>query len=272
MMQMNRTTLILMCLTGAPLWTLTEPEVDIYLQNLHRHHPSFHDRLATVLEDAVGTPYANGPLGEGPAGTHDQDPLMDLSRVDCVTLVEQAIALASSRSYDDAFKRLQTIRYNGGIVDFEARNHFMETDWVESNAFCRNVTGTLGLPTRKDTRTISRREFFARVKAPELGQTTQDRELTLEYIPCSSAKEAAAAMPSPSLVCFIGKLDWLFVLHCGVFVRDHDGNDRLYQASSKAQRVMVGTLADFLKDTDRYLGFTVYEIHEPSASVTVPLP
>lgn len=261
---MTRAMLILAYLAGTPLWTLTGTGVDAYLQALHRQNTSFHDRLAKVLDDAVGTPYANGPLGEGPAGTHDKDPLMDLSRVDCVTLVEQAIALASSHSYDETFRRLQAIRYKGGVVTFEARNHFMETDWVENNTFCRNVTGALGLPTQADTRTISRREFFVRVNAPELGQTTEDRELVLEYIPCSQAKAATAVMPSPSLVCFVGKVNWLFVLHCGVFIRDQEGNGRLYQASSKAGRVMVGSLEDFLKATDRYLGFTVHKICEPA--------
>ena len=143
--------------------------------------PDFAGRLADVVERSLGTPYDPGPLGEGPGGKYDADPIVDFSRVDCVTFVEQSLALAASKSRAEAVELLQRIRYKDGVIDYETRNHFMETDWFPNNPFAatRRVTsgGTVGV-----TRTISRKAFFAKVKAPELGQDTPDRKMTVAYV------------------------------------------------------------------------------------------
>jgi hypothetical protein len=256
--------LLAACLSGGQaLHAMTPAEVDRYLSELQARAPEFEARLADVAARAVGTPYHGGPLGEGPTGTHDKDPLIDLSRVDCVTFVEQCIALAASKSYDEAVERLQKIRYRDGRIDFEARNHFMETDWFPNNPFCRDATADLGVPTATVIRTISRREFFKKVEAPELGQDTPDREVSLVYVPSSRVAEAESRLPSPALVCFIGNVDWLFATHCGLYVRDDAGQGHLYHASTTDKRVVKVSLPEYVGSQERFLGFTAYRIGDP---------
>lgn len=249
---------------GLPLFQMADADVDAYLADLRGRETAFDGRLADVVARSVGTPYANGPLGEGPGAKYDPDPLVDFSRVDCVTFVEQSVALAASKSRQEAVDRLQGIRYKGGTVDFEARNHFMETDWFPNNAFCRDVTRELGVPTEPVTRTISRRAFFEKMKAPELGQDTPDRTLEVAYVPRSAAAAAEAQLPSPAIVGFVGKLDWLFVVHCGLYIRDASGQGKLYHASVPDKRVVAAGFADYLDRNERFLGFVAYKVDEPS--------
>jgi len=255
--------LTLTLLAASRLSEMTPCEVDDYLCNLEHNGASFQARLVQVAKDALGTPYADGPLGEGPKGTHDQDPLMDLAHVDCVTYIEQCIALAASTSYAEAFQKLQRIRYEDGQIDYESRNHFMVADWITNNAFCKDVTKKLKVETATVSRTISRKDFFQLVKAPELGQDTPDNDIELTYVPVDEVAQAEPNLPSPAIVVFVGKIDWLFALHCGLYVREPEGEGRLYHASSKAGEVVAVGLTDYLRDTDRYLGFTAYAVNAP---------
>lgn len=247
-----------------PLGDMDPAGVDEYVQQLQREHPTFEQRLTAVVHQSLGTAYADGPLGEGPDGAYDSDPLIDLARVDCVTFMEQSIALAVGTTYDEAFDRLQQIRYVDGVIDYEHRNHFFVTDWLANNPFCIEITGDLGAPTKQITRTISRKGFFERVNAPELGHTTADVSETLTIVPSKHVDDAEAAISSPAIVVFVGKVDWLFALHTGLFIPDADGGGTLYHASSKSGEVVAADLSDYVAEQrGRYLGIAVYRVTAP---------
>jgi len=180
-----------------------------------------------------------------------------------VTFVEQSIALASSASYENALRTLQQIRYRDGQIAFETRNHFMISDWIANNTFCRDVTREVGVPTKTIARTISRKDFFKRAGAPDLSRDTPDRTIQLTYVASTDARAAERKLPSPALVVFVAKEDWLFALHCGFYVRDDAGEGLLYHASSKDRRVTVTDFVDYVEKSSRYLGFTAYKIAEP---------
>lgn len=253
-----------LCTAATPLAAMPPEAVTDWLRDLRAYSTDFDSRLESVAHAALGTPYADSPLGEGPDGTHDRDPLMDLGRVDCVTFIEQSIALAHASSYQEAFDTLQRIRYKDGIIDYERRNHFFIADWIANNTFCTDLSQTLGVETTPLTRTISRRGFFDRTKAPELGRDIPDQVMTIRYVPLAQAVEAERKLPSPCLIVFVGRTDWLFALHCGLFVRDASGKGTLLHASSRQGKVVAQPLPDYLDENKtRYLGFTAYRIHEP---------
>jgi len=247
---------------GLPIYEMPLSDVDAYLSGLRDRHSSFSERVCEVAGRSLGTPYEGDPLGEGPDGRYDKDPLMDLSRVDCVTFVEQTIALAAADSYKSAFDLLQKIRYKKGEIAFEKRNHFMIADWIANNSFCRDVSGNLGVSTELVTRKMGRKHFYEAKKLPDLARDATEETLTLAYVPVSAVAEAEKRLPSPALVLFIGKVDWLFTLHCGIYVRSVDGQGLLYNASSKAGKVVADSLSSCFA-SGRYLGFTAYEIGDP---------
>lgn len=251
---------------GGQLFEMSQAEVDEYIQDLAAQGKTFGERVEAAARKGLGTPYADGPLGEGPAGAYDTDPLVDFSKADCVTYVEQSIALGSASTYSGMFDLLQRIRYKNGDISFEARNHFMISDWIANNGFCVNVTRALDVQTQSVTRLISKKGFFARVNAEGLGKDIGDEEVTLHYVPSGAAAASEKALPSPALLVFIGKVDWLFSLHCGLFLRDGKGSGKLYHASSKAAGVVAADLDAYVAGQgDRYIGFTAYAITEPPA-------
>jgi len=261
---MNTWAIVLLSAFGATVYDQAPSETDAYLTQLHQQESTFQTRLERVIADSLGTPYHDGPLGEGPGAPYDPDPIIDLSRVDCVTFVEQSVALANAPSLAQATKVLQDYRYKDGQVDFLHRNHFMLVDWVPNNPWCEEISADLGIETRKVTRTISKAGFFRRVKAPELGHEIPDRDVTVTYIPIEQAAAVAKAIEKPALVVFIGHVDWLFALHCGIYLPGGSEGGQLVHASSKAGKVAAMDLATYAaSQSERYLGMAVYEIREP---------
>ena len=259
-MLMTAFAIMLTATAVTPLYEMAPLEVDTYLRGLHAAEPSFAGRIIDIAQRSLGTPYHGDPLGEGPSGKVDQEPLMDLTRVDCVTFVEQTIALASSTTYLDALANLQRIRYRGSAVAFEQRNHFMTADWVVNNAFCRPISAELGVQSAKATRTIGRKYFFELKELPDCAAEAENPVLTLTYVPGERAAQAAAQLPSPALILLIGKVDWLFALHCGLHIRDDAGVSHLYHASSKSEAVVAVDFAEVFENTARYIGFAAYAI------------
>ena len=248
----------------APLYTQSPDEVTAFLSDIHAAHPTFEARVAAIADAAVGTPYHDGPLGEGPGAPYDDGPQIDLTRADCVTFVEQVIALAESHTHSETVDRLQRIRYRDGDIRFEKRNHFMLADWVHHNPFAHEVTGDLGVATETVTRSVGRKKFFGFHDAQEFIDTATDETRSVVVIPPHAVAAAEAEIPSPSLICFVGKVDWLFALHCGLYLRDESGQGRLYHASSKASEVVAMSLTEYMASQDgRYLGITVHRLDEP---------
>lgn len=258
--------LTLMCVLSGPA-EMTPAETGAWLKALHEKHASYAARLDAVARAAADTPYAGGPLGEGPSGAYDPDPLMDLTRVDCVTYIEQCAALAARLSYREAWDTLQRIRYRDGIIGFETRNHFMVADWLANNTWCADRTAQLGVPVQTLTRTISRKDFFKRVDAPALGQDLPGEEITIQYVATNDAVAAKDTLPTPGLVVFVGNIDWLFALHTGLYLRDDGGAGGLWHASSRAERVVRTDLVAYLEEhAERYRGFMVFEVGAPAWS------
>lgn len=84
----------------------------------------------------LGAAYVLDPLGEGTG--YDPDPLIRFDAFDCTTFVETVLA-------DGDVERLNKIRYAGGVVAFENRNHFIETDWLPNNSdLVENVSAQYG--------------------------------------------------------------------------------------------------------------------------------
>jgi Protein of unknown function (DUF1460) len=103
------------------------------------------ERLVRASERFLGTPYGVSPLGEGEGV--DKDPRLRWDSVDCVTFVEETMALSYAHTPDEVLPRLDAIRYRGGTPEYAARNHLMEAGWLPANAeagFVRDATHTLG--------------------------------------------------------------------------------------------------------------------------------
>src|SRR4051794_15807463 len=110
-------TLAAVCLAGCasaprgPFRAPSSDEVRTELRRLHKGAAPLAARIEAVSERFLGTPYKLGPLGEGPDGEFDRDPLARYDQFDCTTLVETTLALALESDLTAAERTLQKIRY-----------------------------------------------------------------------------------------------------------------------------------------------------------------
>lgn len=218
-------------------------DIDALLRETSAKEPDMLKRLQHYSARAKGTPYSLFCLGEGPSAKYDRDPLMDFSRADCVTFVEQMLAMALSTNYESMFNTLQRIRYHNGVVGFTTRNHYTHADWVPNNAWLmEEVTEELGRELCADmTKTIDRPGFFRKlgVEAGELQNVQAPQTMTIKYIPTANLAKIKSKLQGGEIVSIVQKMPGIFSAHMGFIFRDEFGNVLFRHASSRKETQQV---------------------------------
>jgi hypothetical protein len=176
-------------------------------------------RIERVSRAYLGTPYRLDPLGEGPSGDLDRDPLFDRRHVDCVTFVEQVLAEATAPRPTELWPWLTRIRYRDGVVSYRTRNHFMVTDWLPHNVWLvRDVTEALAPKrSRPMVKVIDRRAFFQRHGCDPAGAGRERCET--HYIPREAVPALADRIPNATLAILVQRRPGIIAAHCGWLFR-----------------------------------------------------
>lgn len=109
--------------------TAIPPEV-LQAVEASRHLP-LPERMAAVSAPLLGRPYVLDPLGEG--RPPDPDPLVRYDAFDCLTFVEEVLALALAGDPLHAAEVRHALRYGDAEPSYVARRHFMELQWIAGN-------------------------------------------------------------------------------------------------------------------------------------------
>ncbi len=257
-------------------------------------------RLECVSRRFLGTPYKLDPLGEGNAGLVDQDPMFRFDALDCMTYVEEVLAMSHATSFDTFLGTLQSIRYHGGVGTYGLRNHFVEADWIDENSgngFLRDITvgiggelaGTMDMPIDRagwidNKENLSQCEkSTARMELAELG-LGGPQQVVLDFLPlsaffgdCPEADELNSSLidmlPEVSIAVFLRKEEaakkfGVMVAHMGLLLvpvqKDGSrGEPMLRHASSRANAVIEEPLLPYLKSQENIrAGVTILEPRE----------
>ncbi len=237
--------------------------------------PTLAGRFVQATALFLGTPYADGPLGEGDAGGPDPDPRVCFDRADCVTYLEQSLALAlirdSGRSvpmHDPYLAALDRIRYRDGNVSYADRNHYTSRDWIPNNAWLlEDVTRSVAPgATVLVERTIDRAAFLRDHGAEPRPGLDDPRTVSAHIIPRESVAAAAPNLVSGDLVFWAGRKDGILIVHTGLAVLPDGGAPVLFRhASSKAGKVTEEPLADYAARAGFSAGFLVLRLREDAA-------
>ncbi len=218
-------------------------DIEALLREVSAKEPKLVTRLQLYSARAKGTPYSLFCLGEGPTAKYDRDPLLDFSRADCVTFVEQILALALAKNYEQMFATLQRIRYQNGEISFTTRNHYTHADWIPNNSWLlEDVTEEIGGPLCQDmTKTIDRPGFFRKLGVPdhELQNVSAPQTLTIKFIPTASLPKIKNKLQGGEIVSIIQKMPGIFSAHMGFIFRDEYGNVLFRHASSRKETNQV---------------------------------
>ena len=249
------------------LYQLTVPQLEDVMSFLARSCPTRAARIAAYSELALGTPYGADSLGEGSGGTCDKDPLMDLSRADCVTFCEQILALAISAGYEEAFQNLQKIRYHRGIIHFATRNHFVMADWLPHNQWLlKDITEETGGPLCQEMeKTIDRRDFAASRGCADAAAGMQPQRISIRYIPTRHLLTTSSQLKGSEILVLITAREGIFASHLGFIIKDSSGALRFRHASLTHKKVIDEPLESLYRrmQSDRQMaGFVLIAVRE----------
>ncbi len=103
------------------------------------------ERVGAVSAPFLGLPHVDGPTGEG--REPDEDPPARYDAFDCLTFVEEVLALVLAPDPAEVGTYRTALRFLDGQATYATRNHFFEWEWVPRNVasgFLEDVTEALG--------------------------------------------------------------------------------------------------------------------------------
>ena len=113
-------------------------------------------RMKAISDAFLGVPYVVNGNGEGVGP--DTDPPARYDVFDCLTVIEEVLALAYAGDPVSAPMWRNAIRYQDGIPSYQNRHHFMLAEWIPANiaaGFFEDITHTLG-ETHRVEKTVTK--------------------------------------------------------------------------------------------------------------------
>ncbi len=232
-------------------------------------------RLLRVSERFIGTPYVASPLGEG-SGV-DPDPTFRTDAVDCLTFVEQTLALGLARDEQEVPPLLERIRYASSPV-YEDRNHLMEAQWLPNNmrkGFLVDVTRRYaGEDTVQVQKTLTARTWTSK-SSQELALPKERRPMgtfALNMIPLEKVMAHARKVPSGTILIVLREdlpLKATRITHLGFVVQRGKRTWLRHAARNGYARVVDEDLETFLARNAKYTkwkvsGVSLFEARRPS--------
>ncbi len=196
-----------------------------------RHLPALAARMERISRRFVGDPYREGPL----VGSRSSREVFtaSLEAFDCVTYVENVLALAWAANQRTFVERLRRIRYAGGVIDWEHRNHYMTT-WIRNNA-------REGLVHDR----TARRGSVSRSRRLDLVDGIPARTVRVRSIPKRTFLRRLGDVRDGDLAFFGSTRPDLDVFHCGLLF-GRGGRIVMRHAARSRGQVVEQDLAEFL--------------------------
>ena len=233
--------------------------------------------VVEIGESFLGTEYLTHALEKD----GDEQLVINLSGLDCTTLVENSLALArcvkqDSTSFENYMYELQFIRYRDGIVDgYASRLHYF-SDWITDNAskgIIEDETMKLGgVPIKFNLNFMSTHpDSYKQLKEnPDLVPVIemQEKEISSReyyYIPKDVFRSKEKYIDSGEIIAITTTVEGLDIGHIGIAVKMDDGRIHLLHAPNVNTKVQITEepLADYLMKYKRHSGVIVLKVLEP---------
>jgi hypothetical protein len=272
---------------------LSSTHIQEEVRRIHQQTASLPQRVEAISALFLGVPYKLGPLGEGPDGEFDRDPLIRFDAFDCTTFVETVMALSLNSDFDSATRTLQKIRYKDGHIGYATRNHFIELDWVPNNVrsgYLHDITSDVaGRNAVKVRKTISKRRWYLRkslasldgaftkdekqhlvTRLRHLGSRLPDERATLTVLPLKVLPLALAKIPSGTIANLVhaDRRDRATIAsHQVLLIKKSDGWYVRHAASGKAvEDDPIAILGRYRDLRWRLIGLNLDVLHDPMSA------
>ena len=212
------------------------------------------ERMAAISQVLLGRPYQVDGAGEGWAP--DLDPPARYDAFDCLTFVEEVLALALAGDPMSAPALRQRLRYGDAAPAYAARRHFMVAQWVPgavADGLLVDITDQLGethlvdLDITADTWRGWRKRALFQLPDPAL----PTGRFTLPVLSVDAALAAIDAIPAGALVLTVRQARPgvpIVVTHLGFKLPGGSERPMIRHATKMSgQRVMDHSLAWYLE-------------------------
>lgn len=208
------------------------------------------ERIPVVARYFLDTPYKSNTLNV----TKEELPVINLRELDCVTFVENVLALSFLNEYNDQsitqfVENIVKLRYrNGQIEDYASRLHY-SSDWLyemQRQHFLTDITQFAGgIDFQPDLYFMSKnydrypplkqdKKLLTKIKTIE----TEINQRTYYYIPKNKVNEACSKIKDGDVILITTNIKGLDTSHLG-FALKQDGATYLLHASSQGKKVMI---------------------------------
>jgi hypothetical protein len=235
----------------------------------HLAERSIGELVVTMGRLFVGMPYKANTL-EQPG---DEHLVVNLREFDCVTLCENALALARTVTLRltapaDFKRQLQQIRYRGGIIrGYQSRLHYF-TGWVadnEAKGVVRDITRHCG--GQRDFKDITfmseHRTAYPRMADRDAFEAIREDERRLNaaeryVLPKAMVRQRLGSLRNGDVIGITTSIAGLDCSHTGIVV-EVEGTVRLLHATLDGKQVTItpGTLTAYLDQHPRDTGIIV---------------
>ncbi|WP_375757748.1 N-acetylmuramoyl-L-alanine amidase-like domain-containing protein [Corallococcus exercitus] len=236
------------------------------------------ERLLGMSEKFLNTPYVLSPLGEGQGV--DPDPTFRLDAVDCLTFVEETLALGMAYGEPEVPALLERIRY-ASTPTYEDRNHLMEAQWLPNNIKKGLLVDVTRKYAKEDTVTVTKTltAHTWQSKSSMALQLPRERQpvgtFTLDMIPLDKVLERARGVPSGTILVVMREdlpLKATRITHLGFVVQKKKRTYLRHASRGGYNRVVDEDLETFLARNARYdkwrvTGVSLFEARRPPATV-----
>ena len=213
------------------------------------------ERISFLSGELLGIDYRESTL----IGDRDTPEVfvINLEGVDCFTFIDYVEAMRLSGSPAEFRDSLMRVRYRGGIISFETRNHFF-TDWREFNAdLVTDVTGEIaGAKAEKTKKILNQKEDGTSILP---GIEAVQREIV--FIPSKALDVSVVRkLSTGDYIGVYSQAQGLDVSHVGIAIKD--GN-KIWLRHASAQK-------EYHKVVDQ--DFKEYILNKPGIIVLRPNP
>ncbi|MCB9672193.1 MAG: DUF1460 domain-containing protein [Alphaproteobacteria bacterium] len=182
------------------------------------------ERIDAISGSLLGADYVLDPLGEG-SGI-DPDPTVRYDAFDCLTYVEEVLALSLAPDVDQAAAIRMALRYEGE-VDYAHRKHFMELQWIPDavrDGWLVDTTGAYGRPVKHLERKVDAATWKAWSGRAKFALTDDQLPMGTMALDVLSLDDAIALAPElrPGTLLLTVRADrsWkpIWISHVGIVV------------------------------------------------------
>ncbi len=208
----------------------------------------FGERIEYISQKFLNTSYKKNTL----VGKKDlpEKFVVNLKKIDCFTFLDYVLSLGIANDFEDFFKKLKSVRYNSGIVNFKKRNHFF-SQWIDNNSnyfsyILKDLQNSVCLIKKLNQKQNG--EYWVEGIAPFREEIC--------FLPREIILDKRFDFESGDIVGFYTNLKGLDVTHLGI-ISLQDSEIYLRHASQKKKKVVDEKLKSYLENNLQYSGLII---------------